>query len=56
MPPLTAALTQTALQFVPLGGVNHVLRDDPTDNVANYAKKDPLSPQLTAALEVFVGK
>jgi hypothetical protein len=53
--PLTAALTQTALQFVPLSGVNHVLRDDPTDNVANYAKKDPLSAQLTAALEVFVG-
>lgn len=56
MPPLTAALTQTALQFVQLSGVNHVLRDDPTDNVANYAKKDPLSPQLTAALEVFVGQ
>jgi len=55
MPPLTAALRQTSLQFAQLSGVNHVLRDDRTDNVANYAKKDPLSPQLTAALEVFVG-
>ena len=34
--------------------VNHVLRDDPTDNVANYVKPGPLSPQLTAALDQFV--
>lgn len=56
MAPLAAALAQTALQFVQLSGVNHVLRDDPTDNVANYAKQSPLSPQLTAAMEAFVGK
>ena len=37
-------------------GVNHVLRDDATDSVANYAKKGPLSPQLTDALNLFVGK
>jgi hypothetical protein len=41
---------------VKIKGVNHVLRDDPTDNVANYAKKDPLSPQLITALDGFVGK
>lgn len=56
MKPLADALTHTALQYVALKGVNHVLRDDPTDNVANYAKKDPLSPQLTTALDEFVGK
>ncbi len=56
MKPLAYALAHTALQYVALRGVNHVLRDDPTDNVANYAKKDPLSPQLTTALDEFVGK
>ena len=56
MKPLTDALAHTALQYVQLKGVNHVLRDDPSDNVANYAKKDPLSPQLTAALDEFVTK
>ena len=54
--PLIEALGQTALTVVELKGVNHVLRDDPTDNVANYAKQDPISPQLTAALDVFVAK
>lgn len=54
--PLIAALGHTALTVVELKGVNHVLRDDPTDNVANYAKQDPLSPQLTSALDVFVAK
>ncbi|HEV7421425.1 MAG TPA: hypothetical protein VGO30_16470 [Mycobacterium sp.] len=54
--PLIAALGHTALTVVELKGVNHVLRDDPTDNVANYAKKDPLSPQLVTALDRFVGK
>jgi uncharacterized protein len=54
--PLIAALGHTALTVVELKGVSHVLRDDPTDNVANYAKQDPLSPQLTSALDVFVGK
>jgi hypothetical protein len=54
--PLAGALEHTALTLVQLQGVNHVLRDDPTDNVANYAKKAPLSPQLTAALNAFVDK
>ncbi|MGI9124649.1 MAG: hypothetical protein ACR2JM_07840, partial [Mycobacterium sp.] len=56
MAALRHALAATELQFVELKGVSHVLRDDPTDNIANYAKKGPLSPQLTAALEVFVAK
>lgn len=54
--PLVDALKHTALTVVELQGVNHVLRDDPTDNVANYAKQDPLSPQLTNALDAFVGR
>ncbi len=54
--PLAAALAHTALTLVELKGVNHVLRDDPTDNVANYAKRAPLSPQLTTALDQFVTK
>jgi hypothetical protein len=54
--PLIEALGHTDLTVVQLKGVNHVLRDDPTDNVANYAKQDPLSPQLTGALDVFVAK
>jgi hypothetical protein len=53
--PLARALAHTRLSLVELKGVNHVLRDDPTDNVANYSKKDPLSPQLTAALDKFLG-
>lgn len=52
--PLTAALKHTALTVVDLKGVNHVLRDDPSDNVANYAKPGPLSPQLITALDNFV--
>jgi alpha-beta hydrolase superfamily lysophospholipase len=54
--PLFDALAHTALTVVPMKGVSHVLRDDPTDNVGNYAKHDPLSPQLTTALDGFVGK
>ncbi len=54
--PLIGALGHTALTVVELKGVNHVLRDDPSDNVANYAKKDPLSPQLVSALDGFVTK
>ena len=54
--PLATALAQTALQLVKFTGVNHVLRDDATDSVANYAKKGPVSPQLTDALNLFVGK
>ena len=37
-------------------GVNDVLRDDPSDNVANYAKKEPLKPQLISALDRFVNQ
>jgi hypothetical protein len=54
--PLFDALAHTALTEVRLNGVNHVLRDDPTDNVGNYSRKDPLSPQLVTALDGFVGK
>lgn len=56
MSALREALAHTALTVVELKGVNHVLRDDPTDNVANYAKPGPLAPQLTAALDAFVTK
>ena len=54
--PLADALRHTALTFVELEGVNHVLRDDPTDNVANYAAQNPLSPQVVQALDGFVGE
>lgn len=56
MKPLADALGQTSLSLVELKGVNHILRDDPTDNIASYAKPGPLSPQLTAALDGFVTK
>ncbi|MGE2835307.1 hypothetical protein [Mycobacterium sp. SMC-4] len=54
--PLAEALSHTDLTLVELTGVNHVLRDDPTDAIANYAKKEPLSPQVVEALDGFVGK
>jgi hypothetical protein len=54
--PLFGALAHTALTVVELKGVNHVLRYDPSDNVGNYAKKDPLAPQLVTALDGFVTK
>ncbi|MBO0678545.1 hypothetical protein JRC04_13835 [Mycolicibacterium sp. S2-37] len=54
--PLIQALEHTALTVVELAGVNHVLRDDPTDNVAEYANGDPLSPQVVSAIDGFVGK
>ncbi|BBY18440.1 hypothetical protein [Mycolicibacterium litorale] len=54
--PLIGALKHTALTVVELEGVNHVLRDDPSDNVANYAQQAPLSPQLVGALDGFVTK
>lgn len=54
--PLIAALRHTRLTVAALTGVSHVLRDDPTDNVANYAKPAPLSPQLIRALSGFVGR
>ena len=54
--PLIDALKHTALTVVELNGVNHVLRDDPTDSIANLAKQGPLSPQLVTALDGFVTK
>lgn len=54
--PLARALAHTELDLVRLKGVSHVLRDDPTDNIANYAKAAPLSGQLTDALTRFVAK
>jgi dienelactone hydrolase len=54
--PLIDALKHTALTVVQLQGVNHVLRDDPSDSVANLTKQGPLSPQVVAALDAFVSK
>ncbi|BBZ63274.1 hypothetical protein MMON_45750 [Mycolicibacterium monacense] len=54
--PLMDALRHTELTVVELDGVNHVLRDDPSDNVANYAQQAPLSPQVVKALDEFVGE
>ncbi|MBV9638940.1 MAG: hypothetical protein JO330_05170 [Mycobacteriaceae bacterium] len=56
MRPLAAALRHTDLDVVRLRGVSHVLKDDPTDSVANYANNQPLSPQLVAALDGFVSR
>jgi len=56
MQPLAAALAHTNLDFVALKGVSHVLKDDPSDSVANYAKNQPLSPQLVSALDGFVSR
>ena len=53
--PLIDALRHTRLTVVELKGVNHVLRDDPTDNIANYRKGGPLSQQVLDALDGFVG-
>ncbi|OBG42198.1 hypothetical protein [Mycolicibacterium fortuitum] len=53
--PLIAALKHTALTVVELKGVNHVLRDDPTDSIANYGKPGSLSPQVVEAIGKFVG-
>ncbi|OMC02846.1 hypothetical protein A5733_25225 [Mycobacterium sp. NS-7484] len=53
--PLVDALGHTALTVVELKGVNHVLRDDPTDNIADYGKPGPLSPQVVDAIGKFVG-
>jgi uncharacterized protein len=54
--PLATALGHTKLDFVQLEGVSHVLKDDPTDSITNYANKQPLSPQLGGALNDFVGR
>ncbi|MGA5543062.1 hypothetical protein ACPCIR_14515 [Mycobacterium sp. NPDC051198] len=53
--PLIGALKHTALTVVELKGVNHVLRDDPTDSIANYGKPGSLSPQVVEAIGKFVG-
>jgi hypothetical protein len=42
------------LDFVHLLGVDHVLKVDSSLTGANYTKKLPFSPQLEAALKVFV--
>jgi uncharacterized protein len=54
--PLIDALKHTALTVVQLLGVNHVLRDDPSDSIANLTKQGPLSPQVVGAVDVFVTK
>ena len=51
--PLAAALADTKLDFLHLNGVSHVLKDDPTDSITNYAKDQPLTPQLVSALDKF---
>lgn len=53
--PLVDALAHTTLTVAEFTGVNHVLRDDASDNVANYANQEPLSPQVVEALDGFVG-
>jgi uncharacterized protein len=42
--------------FVPLTGVDHVLKQDPTGAAANYAKPLPYSIQLQRALRSFVNR
>ena len=54
--PLIGALKHTALKVVELQGVNHVLHDDPSDNIANLTKPGPISAQVVNALDVFVGQ
>jgi uncharacterized protein len=54
--PLIDALKHTALTVVKFEGVNHVLRDDPSDSIANLSRPGPLSPQLLSKLDVFVTK
>jgi pimeloyl-ACP methyl ester carboxylesterase len=52
--PLAAALATAKLDFLQLNGVSHVLKDDPTDSITNYAKVQPLTPQFVSALDNFV--
>jgi uncharacterized protein len=54
--PLADALKQTQLDFVKLKGVSHVLKDDPSDAITNYAKDQPLSSQFVTALDSFASK
>jgi len=52
--PLAAALAAAKLDFLQLKGVSHVLKDDATDSITNYAKDQPLTPQFVSALDNFV--
>jgi uncharacterized protein len=54
--PLADALKHTQLDFVRLKGVSHVLKDDPTDSIRNYAKDLPLTSQFVNALDKFASK
>lgn len=45
---------RAAIDFVPLTGVDHVLKEDPTGAQDNYTKPLPFSPQLKQALHSFV--
>jgi len=51
---LTAA--HATVDFVHLVGVDHVLKQDPSQTSAGYTKPLPFSPQLRAALRAFVTK
>ena len=55
---LNAGLTLASadVSFVHLSGVDHVLKQDPGGSATNYTKPLPFSPQLQAALRVFVGQ
>jgi pimeloyl-ACP methyl ester carboxylesterase len=52
--PMAAALAHTRLEFVALKGASHVLKDDPSDSITNYAKDQPLSQKFVSALDGFV--
>ena len=52
--PMAAALAHTRLDFVALKGVSHVLKDDPSDSVTNYATDQPLSQEFVGALDGFL--
>jgi uncharacterized protein len=53
---LAAGLTQDSarLDFVHLDGVDHFLKDDITQNTADYNESLPFSAQLRAALKTFL--
>jgi hypothetical protein len=53
---VASALNQksAATASVQLVGVNHVLKQDPSRDIANYGKPLPSSPQMEAALREFV--
>jgi len=53
---LAAGLTRTSarLDYVHLDGVSHFLKDDITQNTADYNESLPFSAQLRAALKTFL--